>query len=98
MHAYKLQQSAFNDFLTDTGATQEEKNIANALFKVDEAAEAQRQAIQSRNRKLEIADVQIDKAQKDAEMQEALVNKLQRQVNAINRFNRKAFWKINCSL
>ena len=89
MHAYKLQQSAFNDFLTDTGATQEEKNIANALFKVDEAAEAQRQAIQSRNRKLEIADVQIDKAQKDAEMQEALVNKLQRQVNASLAVERK---------
>lgn len=80
-HANSLQQSAFNDYLEDVGATQEEKNIANALFKVDDAAEKQRQAVQTRNRKLDIIDTQIDAAQKDAEMQEELVNKLKTQLS-----------------
>lgn len=83
-HANSLQQSAFNDYLEDIGATQEEKNIANALYNVDNAAEKQRQAVQARNRKLGLVDTQIDAAQKDAEMQEELVNKLKTQLsNAI---------------
>lgn len=55
-HANSLQQSAFNDYLEDVGATQEEKNIANALYNVDNAAEKQRQAVQNRNRKLGLVD------------------------------------------
>lgn len=82
IHANSLQQSAFNDFLEDVGATQEEKNMANALFRVDDAAEKQRQAVISRNRKLGLVDTQIDKAQKDAELQAKLVDELQRKVNA----------------
>ena len=82
IHANSLQQSAFNDFLEDVGATQEEKNIANALFRVDDASEKQRQAVRSRNRKLDLVDTQIDKAQKDAEIQQKLVDELQRKVNA----------------
>lgn len=82
IHANSLQQSAFNDFLEDVGATQEEKNMANALFKVDDASEKQRQAVISRNRKLGLVDTQIDKAQKDAELQAKLVDELQRKVNA----------------
>ena len=81
-HANSLQQSAFNDYLEDVGATQEEKNIANALYNVDNAAEKQRQAVQNRNRKLSLVDTQIDKAQKDAEMQEELVNKLEQKVKS----------------
>lgn len=80
-HANSLQQSAFNDYLEDIGATQEEKNIANALYNVDNAAEKQRQAVQNRNRKLGLVDTQIDAAQKDAEMQEELVNKLKTQLS-----------------
>ena len=82
IHANNLQQSAFNDYLEDVGATQEEKNIANALFRVDDASEKQRQAVRSRNRKLDLVDTQIDKAQKDAEIQQKLVDDLQRKVNA----------------
>ena len=81
-HANSLQQSAFNDYLEDVGATQEEKNIANALYNVDNAAEKQRQAVQNRNRKLGLVDTQIDKAQKDAEMQEELVKKLEQKVKS----------------
>ena len=82
IHANSLQQSAFNDYLEDVGATQEEKNIANALYNVDNAAEKQRQAVQNRNRKLGLVDTQIDKAQKDAEMQAELVDKLQKKVDS----------------
>lgn len=81
-HANSLQQSTFNDYLEDVGATQEEKNIANALYNVDNAAEKQRQAVQNRNRKLGLVDTQIDAAQKDAEMQEALVQKLEQKVKS----------------
>lgn len=81
-HANSLQQSSFNDYLEDVGATQEEKNIANALYNVDNAAEKQRQAVQNRNRKLGLVDTQIDAAQKDAEMQEALVQKLEQKVKS----------------
>lgn len=81
-HANSLQQSAFNDYLEDVGATQEEKNIANALYNVDNAAEKQRQAVQNRNRKLGLVDTQIDAAQKDAEMQQKLVNKLEQKVKS----------------
>lgn len=83
VHANSLQQSAFNDYLEDVGATQEEKNIANALFKVDDAAEKQRQAVQTRNRKLEMIDSQIDKAYADAEAQAELVDKLERKVKGV---------------
>ena len=81
-HANSLQQSAFNDYLEDVGATQEEKNIANALYNVDNAAEKQRQAVQNRNRKLGLVDTQIDAAQKDAEMQQELVNKLEQKLKS----------------
>lgn len=87
-HANSLQQSTFNDYLEDVGATQEEKNIANALFKVDDASEKQRQAVQTRNRKLGIVDTQIDAAQKDAEMQQELVNKLEKKVNEVKQYEK----------
>ena len=87
-HANSIQQSSFNDYLEDVGATQEEKNIANALFKVDDAAEKQRQAVQNRNRKLGIADTQIDAAQKDAEMQQELVNTLEKKVNEVKQYEK----------
>ena len=87
-HANSLQQSAFNTFLEDVGATQEEKNIANALFKVDDASEKQRQAVQTRNRKLGIVDTQIDAAQKDAEMQQELVNELEKKVKEVKQYEK----------
>ena len=87
-HANSLQQSAFNDYLEDVGATQEEKNIANALYNVDNAAEKQRQAVQTRNRKLGIVDTQIDAAQKDAEMQQELVNELEQKVKEVKQYEK----------
>lgn len=87
-HANGLQQSAFNTYLEDIGATQEEKNIANALYNVDNAAEKQRQAIQTRNRKLSTVDTQIDAAQKDAEMQQELVNELEKKVKEAKQYEK----------
>lgn len=87
-HANSLQQSAFNTYLEDVGATPEEKNIANALQNVDNAAEKQRQAVQNRNRKLGLVDTQIDAAQKDAEMQQNLVNELEKKVKEVKQYEK----------
>jgi hypothetical protein len=83
VHANNLSRSALNDFLEDTGATNEEKKITNALYDVDDAANKQRQAVQTRNRKLQMVDAQINKAQTDAEMQEDLIRKLEQKVKSV---------------